>query len=128
MMKHNLKYHFVAIYKDGTYYTQTSDDVSVKGEEFGSSFSDVNQENLSKFVLVESQNNYWAVDLATKTFSHNGVPFFVGEELPHGSSKTRLVYVRRNYVFLSQDGNRDKRVTYLLGWETSDDRGIIQLT
>lgn len=125
--KHGLKYYFVAIYKDGTHYTQTEDDVSIQGESFGSSFSDVRLPDLAKFVLAESQSNYWALDLATRTFSHNGTAFFIGDDLPASSAKTELVYFRRNYVYLSESGVEDKRVTYILGYKTSDDQRVIQL-
>lgn len=125
--KHGLKYHFVAIYKDSTHYTQTENDVSIQGGSFGSSFSDVRLSDLSKFVLVESQNNYWSLDLKTKVFSHNGIPFFIGDDLPSSSARTELVYFRRNYVYLSENGVEDKRVTYILGWKTSDDQRVIQL-
>jgi hypothetical protein len=92
------KYMFGVLFSDGTQYNQTYNDVSVQGEEAGSSFSDV-VTRLNDVVLFQLAGcgNRFTVDLRDGHFEVNGIPVMVGDPtvtIPP-NTKRKLVYFRR---------------------------------
>lgn len=122
------QYRFVAVYRDGTSYEQTADDVSVS-DPTKSAYFDVKQDKIVNFYLIKEDDSVVAgVDLQTGLFSINGHDFWAA---PSGFVKVnplRLVYFRETRVEVTMDGNIDGKVLgtkhyvsrYFIGWETED--------
>lgn len=111
-----LKYLFIAGYKDGTYYTQNQEDMSEKDPK-RSCFYDINQEELSRFVLYDDINTF-VVDLIDGHFEVNGIPFFMHDiEL----KDFRLIYFRRHRHHFNLDNEElAHEVSFRLGWQAND--------
>lgn len=109
-----LKYLFIAYYKDGTSYSQTEEDISVS-DSTRSCFFDVKQDELIKFELVGNGHTH-SVDLIDGHFEIDGVPFFIHEE---NLSNFRIVFFRRHrHVFNQASGEEMSHiVTYRIGWQ-----------
>jgi hypothetical protein len=88
-----LKYLFRVIYKDGTEFQQTQEDVS-KNVPGGSAFSDVNQDKVKKFILegASGLDNSIGVDL-NEGYFWNGNIFYVGEP---GPKPYKLIFYRQH--------------------------------
>lgn len=93
-----LPYTFGVHFKDGSEYFQSPDDVSIRGPEHGSAFSDI-KDRLDDVELfqVEGQGQRVLVDLRDGHFEFNGVPVRAGDPSVHIPRDTvrRLVYFRR---------------------------------
>lgn len=105
-----MTYTFGVHFKDGSEYFQTPEDVSERGPQFGSAFSDI-KDRLDDVELFQLEGNGQAllVDLRDGHFELNGLPLTVGDPditIPPNVSR-RLIYFRR----VSQ--NRHFGVRYL---------------
>lgn len=93
-----MTYTFGAHFTDGTEYFQTADDVSERGPQFGSAFSDI-KDRLDEIELFQLEGNGQTllVDLRDGHFELNGFPLTVGDPdvvIPR-SVRRRLIYFRR---------------------------------
>jgi hypothetical protein len=101
-----LAYTFGVHFKDGSKYFQTPEDVSERGPEHGSAFSDI-KDRLGDIELfqIEGNGQRVLVDLRDGHFEFNGVPMRVGDPSVHIPRDTvrRLVYFRRVTQSLGRD-------------------------
>lgn len=125
MTKTNLKYRFIALYKDGTNYVQNSEDLSVKGE--GSSFSDVNLDNLEEFYLCKKGYKV-GVNLTNKCFIINNAITFMGDPISK-PGRAELIYFRRHHKAIGSTGSIVGQYTlYVIGFRFEDKEYVLQLT
>ncbi len=119
----NLKYRFIAQYKDGSIYQQNETDTSIKNPE-RSAFYDVVVDDLLTFTL-ENKGSFFTVNLVNGCFETNAGKFRLHEGNLHNF---RLVYFRR--VVKDFDANSlqevAESVTFFLGWKalTEDNKEI----
>ena len=119
-MDYQLKYPFVAVYNDGTYFQQPLNDKS-KDKEGKSAFSDVDHDKLIKF-FIAGENYAYGVDLRDGHFEVNGIPFFMHSDLD-GMKDFKLIYFRdiRRHFNQSNNGEKPKQVAmdiiYQIGWK-----------
>src|SRR3990167_2816987 len=86
-----MKYLFEVEYKDGTFFKQNEEDVSLTDPK-RSAFFDIKQEEVKRFTL-EGNGNTFCVDLTDGHFEVNGVSFFMHDE---SLTYFRLIYFRRH--------------------------------
>lgn len=101
-----LAYTFGVHFRDGSEFFQTRDDVSVRGPEHGSAFSDI-KDRLDDVELfqIEGHGQRLLVDLRDGHFEFNGVPMRAGDPSVHipRDVPRRLVYFRRVTQTRGQD-------------------------
>jgi len=113
-----MKYLFEAVYKDDSSYKQTQEDKSVL-HEAGSCFTDVIQDEVSKFSLVGEHT--YLVNLDDGHFEIDGVSFAMHEEK---LEDFRLVFWRRHtHSFNQAQEELAHDVIYRLGWQANDKDG-----
>lgn len=131
-----LKYKFVAIYNDGTIFTQPDNDISLVNPT-KSSFYDIDHSKLIAFALVkeESENSNhkeFLVDLRDGHFEINGVSlndvkfnkddeiYCFNESVETSSLNRRLIYFRNNKIIFNSFSGDSHNVTYSLGWQATE--------
>jgi len=122
---YDLKFLFVAIFKDGSKHEQTQEDISaINPEEKKTAFYDVKQrlEEVAAFVLTDGENVY-SVHMDDGHFEINGLPFIIHE--PQELFNPRLIYFRRHrHEILRQTGKEVKHnITYRMGWQANTKEG-----
>lgn len=128
-----LKYHFTAIYKDGSTYKQNEEDVSTTDPK-RSCYFDVKQEELKAFMLYD-EHNVFLVNLENGSFEINGVLFVMHEghvkkvsdgrggikEIIVPLTDFRLVFFRRHtHSFLVGNEKNEEmshEIVYRMGWQ-----------
>ncbi len=109
-----LKYRFVALYKDGTIYEQNAQDVSVTNPQ-KSCFYDIDVPALRAFALYGPDGTEYLVDLQDGHFEINEIPFFLHNE---PCSDFRLIYFRRNILNFGEI-EPSHAVSFNFGWQTT---------
>lgn len=117
-----LKYHFIALFEDGSFLTQNEDDVS-RIDPTRSAFYDVFQRKDEVVVFaLRNMDTELKVDLGTGLFELNGMPFRASnpsEQLPP-ETKYRLVFFRR-HQHIRNLGNSEEshNIEYHIGWQAT---------
>ena len=136
-----MKYLFKAEFLDGTTYEQHPNDLSIAGEGFGSSFSDIIERvrngEVKIFSLI-SKEHTGLVDLQDGHFEVDGLLFEVSSDFNNTLlSSYRLIYFRRvrqcsqKIVTLDnelnpnvEDGEMTSQIVgFRIGWQANDESG-----
>ena len=120
-MAEQLRYLFVAHYVDGTCFRQPADDTS-RVNPRKSAYFDVRHADLIRFELL-GRGQRLVVNLETGDFMIDGRIVKPGCAV---AERRRLVYFRR-HTHTVCDGEVVHRISYVLGWETTDQRFVIQV-
>jgi len=118
-----MKYLFEVEYKDGTFFKQNEEDVSLTDPK-RSAFFDIKQEEVKRFTL-EGNGNTFCVDLTDGHFEVNGVSFFMHDE---SLTDFRLIYFRRHRHQFNRETREElsHEVTFRFGWQATLDGKNIQ--
>ena len=113
-----MKYLFEVEYKDGTFFKQNAEDVSLTDPK-RSAFFDIKQNEVKRFTLAGG--NTFSVDLTDGHFEVNGVPFRVHS----GDLKDfRLIYWRQHtHTFGMKLNEQSHEIAFCIGWQTNDEKG-----
>lgn len=119
-----LKYLFTAIYDDGTVYAQNPEDKSLL-KDFGSSYSDVNQEKLIAFILEDQigSGKVIGVNLLDGHFEIDGFRMLIHQE--KDLTNFRLIFFRRHVHKIRQSDGVELSHDwfYRIGWQANDSKG-----
>lgn len=117
-----LKYLFIVEYFDGTIYRQNEEDIPVI-KETGSSFSDVRQEDVKRFHLVNQEHKF-CVDLSDGHFEVNGVRFFM-HDAGLGLKDFILIFYRQHLHQINVGSGKEisHDINYCIGWQINNQQG-----
>lgn len=114
-----MKYYFTAVFKDGTVYTQNTEDKSERLPH-ASCFRDI-MEDLDKIVLFglhDLNGREYGVDLRDGTFDVNGLTFRMHED---PVKNVKLIYHRRHTHAFAEDGKESGHtIAFRFGWRDEE--------
>lgn len=117
-----LKYLFSVVYKDGTWFSQTPEDVSAV-DLTRSAYYDVDQERVEQFWLWDGQDSGIGLYLESGEFetSHEGYYGFKFSLPDPGPKPYKLVFWRRHtHNFNADNEELSHVVKYILGYKDAD--------
>ena len=119
MTSYKLKYLYRAIYKDGSKYDQSTEDISV-ADPNKSCYHDLKLDQIRYFILSDGKSSY-SLDLDHGSVSVNGGnPFYLFTEEAY---KLKLVYFRRVILETGNIGG-PTTVNYVLGCQGESYMGL----
>lgn len=123
-----LKYLFEVEYSDGSFFEQTTEDISTT-RAGGSAFTDVRQEEVLRFHLIDREDSAY-VDLDDGSFVVNGLRFW--PQQPPPGATLRLIYFRRRRIHIQMGGEEPVQVgnecEYHFGWQCTHEGKNYQQT
>jgi hypothetical protein len=118
-----LKYLFHVVYKDGTEFQQTQEDIS-KSTPGGSAYSDVDVDNVRAFYLMDAEEGWYVAQINVEDgkFSVNdGVLFSLGDP---GPRPYKLIFWRQHtHNFNVEYVEQSHIVKYIIGYADADGGG-----
>ena len=115
-----MKYLFTVEYKDGTFFKQNEEDVSLT-DPLRSAFFDIRQDDVKKFSLT-GEGHIYLVDLTDGHFEVDGVPFrFHNEDL----KDFRLIYWRQHtHIYgVVKLNEKSHEIVFCMGWQANNEKG-----
>lgn len=121
-----LKYLFEVVYKDGTVFRQTKEDVSMTDPK-RSAYFDINQDEVATFALYHNRifgGQVILVNLIDGHFEIDGKVFFCHDK-DLVLTNFRLIYFRRHKHNMTLGGVEiDHTVDFHVGWQANDEAGV----
>lgn len=122
-----LKYLYTVRFKDGSFYEQNQDDISITNPEKSCFYDILEQEakqNPPEIFCLAGENHTYIVDLKDGHFEIDNVPFRFHDK-DQIFKNIRLIFCRRrtHKMVLGGDENELVSTVYRIGWQGNDETG-----